>query len=181
MKIPVILFISISSLSISAKTNYYNALHIGIVVHNNPVQSSLLNLLNLYYDLKNALVNSNATLASAKAGALLKAINDIDTKSLPANELKTFMNLRDKLSFDSRHIFEVQKIEHQREHFANLSLNMFALAKSMNLSGHPVYEDYCPMKKAYWLSAEPQIKNPYYGDQMPDCGEIKSTLPGNGS
>jgi len=55
--------------------------------------------------------------------------------------------LQNKLSYDARHIAEVQKIDHQREHFASLSLNMYSLAKSVRLSNQPVYEDYCPMKK----------------------------------
>jgi len=33
------------------------------------------------------------------------------------------------------------------------------------------------MKKAYWLSAEAKIKNPYFGNQMPDCGSVKNKLP----
>ncbi|HEY4936494.1 MAG TPA: DUF3347 domain-containing protein [Puia sp.] len=76
----------------------------------------------------------------------------------------------------TRHIAEVQKIDHQREHFASLSLNMYTLAKSVRLSSQPVYQDYCPMKKAYWLSAEKEIRNPYYGNQMLSCGSITNTL-----
>jgi hypothetical protein len=28
----------------------------------------------------------------------------------------------------------------------------------------------------YWLSSEPQIKNPYYGDEMLECGEVKEEI-----
>jgi hypothetical protein len=146
----------------------------------NPIDSSILsplsNLLVLYYDLKNALVNSDATAASVWAGKLFNAITRFDTKSLSATELNVFASVQSKLSYDTRHIAEVQKIEHQREHFASLSINMYSLAKSVRLSAWPVYEDYCPMKKAYWLSEEKEIKNPYYGSQMPDCGDITNTL-----
>jgi hypothetical protein len=143
----------------------------------NQIQSSLPDLLNLYYDIKNALFNSNAVEASEKAGLLLKAISGVDMSTLSEKDHTVFISLQSKLSFDARHIAEVQNIEHQREHFASLSLNMYTLAKSVSLSKQPVYEDYCPMKKAYWLTSEAEIKNPYFGEQMPDCGEIKHKLP----
>jgi hypothetical protein len=50
------------------------------------------------------------------------------------------------------------------------------LAKAVKLSVQPVYQDYCPMKKAYWLSSEAAIKNPYYGSQMLSCGKINDTI-----
>jgi hypothetical protein len=64
----------------------------------------------------------------------------------------------------------------QREKFATLSTNMFALAKTMKLSAEPVYQQYCPMKKASWLSNNKAIKNPYYGSAMLTCGSVKETI-----
>lgn len=138
--------------------------------------SSLTPLLNSYYELKNALVNGDANAAASKAADLLKAINSVDMKALSAGEHKAFIPLQDKLSFDARHISEVKTISHQREHFASLSLNMYALAKAAKLSNQAIYEDYCPMKKAYWLSNEAAIKNPYFGNEMLTCGQVKETL-----
>jgi hypothetical protein len=138
--------------------------------------SSLSQLLSLYYDVKNALVNSDAATASAKSGELLKAINSVDSGSLSQTERNAFSSLHYKLEYDARHISETKELSHQREHFANLSLNMYALAKAAKLSAQPVYEQYCPMKKAYWLSSEAAIKNPYYGNDMLICGEVKDTL-----
>jgi hypothetical protein len=33
------------------------------------------------------------------------------------------------------------------------------------------------MKKAYWLSGDKVIKNPYFGSAMLTCGTITETLP----
>jgi len=142
----------------------------------NDEEKDLSQLLSLYYDVKNALVNADAATASAKAGELLKAINNMDVKSLSADDKKAFSQLQYKLEYDARHISEVKDLAHQREHFASLSKNMYALAKSAKLSGQPVYEQYCPMKDAYWLSDETAIKNPYYGSSMLTCGSVKDTL-----
>ncbi len=139
-------------------------------------QSSLSSLLPAYYDLKNVLVNSDAATACTKAGELVKAINSVDKKILSASEAKTFTDLQEKLIFDARHISENKTIEHQREHFASLSLNFYTLAKAVKLSDKPVYQQYCPMKKSYWLSTEANIKNPYYGKSMLTCGKVTDTI-----
>jgi len=138
--------------------------------------TQLTNVLNLYYDVKDALVSSDAAAAAQKATALLNAVKGVDAAQLTAEERKAFTPLQEKISFDARHISEVQDIAHQREHFAALSLNMYALAKGVKISTTPVYEEYCPMKKSYWLSKEKDIKNPYYGSQMLTCGKVANTI-----
>lgn len=133
-------------------------------------------LLSSYYDIKNALVNSDAAAAGTKAADFTKALGSIDMKTMPAEEMNAFMGLQDKLAFDAKHISESKDIAHQREHFANFSANLFKLAKVVKLTKDPVYYDYCPMKKSYWLSDNATIKNPYFGKQMLTCGSVKETL-----
>jgi len=138
--------------------------------------TSLSDIIVLYYNLKDALVNSDASAASASATKLLDAVNKLNTNSLTAPDKKMFVSLQPKLAYDARHISEVKSIDHQREHFAELSANMYKLAKAMHLSGDPIYEDYCPMKKVYWLSKDEVIKNPYYGKQMLSCGKVADVI-----
>lgn len=139
-------------------------------------QPALNSVLTGYYNVKDALVNSDPKAAAGASGDLLKAITNIDMSSIPAKDHMAFMKLQDKLALDARHISESTDLNHQREHFTSLSANMTALAKQARLSQQPIYEDYCPMKKSYWLSKDTVIKNPYYGTKMPDCGVIKATL-----
>ncbi|MFF5382911.1 DUF3347 domain-containing protein [Pedobacter suwonensis] len=138
--------------------------------------SQTQSLLTSYYDIKNALVNSDATLAASKASEFSKVLGSMDMKSMPKEEMISFMGLQDKLEFDAKHISETKEIVHQREHFANFSANLFKLAKAVKLTKEPVYYDYCPMKKSYWLSDNVAIKNPYFGKQMLTCGAVKETL-----
>jgi len=134
------------------------------------------NVLTAYYGVKDALTADDANAAAAKAGDLQKAIDNVDMSKLTEKEHKVFMELKDKLSFDARHISEKKEIAHQREHFASLSANMMTLAKTVKLSQQPIYQEYCPMKKASWLSSDPAIKNPYYGNAMLTCGKVQTTL-----
>lgn len=133
-------------------------------------------LLTAYYDIKNALVNSDAAVAASKASEFSKALVSIDMKSIPQADMTAYMGLQQKLSVDTKHLSESKDISQQREHFANLSTNLFKLAKVVKLTKSPVYYDYCPMKKSYWLSDNAAIKNPYFGKQMLTCGSVKETL-----
>ena len=139
-------------------------------------QPALNSVLSGYYNVKDALVKSDSKAAAAASGDLLKSITGIDMSAIPAKDHMAFMKLQDKLAFDARHISESSDINHQREHFTSLSANMVTLAKQAHLAQQPIYEDYCPMKKTYWLSSDTAIQNPYYGKTMPDCGKIAATL-----
>ena len=126
-------------------------------------------LLLSYYDIKNALIAGNANTASIKAEKFVKTLNAIDAKII--NEAT-----RGALLKDAGHISESKDINHQREHFATFSTNMYDVTKSVKLTDQPVYYAYCPMKKSYWLSSEAAIKNPYYGNMMLTCGKVTETI-----
>lgn len=129
-------------------------------------------LLTSYYNLKDALVKSNATAASVSASEFVKALKEIDGEKLKVDD-------RNSLLADAEAISKTKDLKVQREKFATLSVNMSELAKTVKLSADPVYQQYCPMKKAYWLSNEPAIKNPYYGSQMLTCGKVTETIKQN--
>jgi len=128
-----------------------------------------LNPLQAYYEIKEALISSNAGLAGAKATQFINAIK--------ANERTNASKvLRDKILFDAGHIAGSEDIGHQRNDFSSLSADFYALVKAVKLNDKPVYYDYCPMKKSYWLSEDEVIKNPYYGNRMLSCGKIAEVL-----
>lgn len=129
-----------------------------------------------YLDLKNALAADNGKLAEERAKLLLTAFLDKPETGLNADQKKVLNTYLDKLKFDSRHISETDKIDHQREHFASLSKNMYMLLKGLDANTSTVYVQYCPMKKSFWLSETESIRNPYYGKQMISCGSTKVTL-----
>ncbi len=139
--------------------------------------SSKADVLSAYYGVKNALISGDASATNAKAKMLLAAISSFPVDKLSAADKTTWTKYADKLQFDARHISESGDITHQREHFASLSENMFATVQAIKLNNAPVYRDYCPMKKSYWLSETAAIQNPYYGNQMLTCGAVKETLP----
>ncbi len=132
-------------------------------------QYQLPQLLNYYYNIKNALVTGDATSASTNALAFSKTVNSIDYKVISEGNIQTLAN-------DAGKISETKDLKKQREYFANFSINMAVVAKAVKLTDQPIYQAYCPMKKAYWLSNEKAIKNPYYGSSMLTCGQVTETL-----
>jgi hypothetical protein len=132
-------------------------------------QHQLSQLLSQYYNIKDALVAGNGNEASAKAEEFIKTANSIDYKLISEGNINALLK-------DVTPISETKDVKKQREHFANLSNNMAALAKSVKLGAQPIYQAYCPMKKANWLSNDKEIKNPYYGSAMLTCGKVVETI-----
>jgi hypothetical protein len=130
-----------------------------------------------YINVKNALVASNATLAKTSSGRLFAALS-APVKGLKPAQQKLLATYLNKLKFDSRHISESSDIAHQREHFASLSKNMYSLLSGLKLNSTTYYQQYCPMKKAAWISEAKEIRNPYYGTDMVECGTVTATLKG---
>ena len=139
----------------------------GFAQESKTVQTSPL--LSNYYNLKDALVKSDLKLASASAVDLAANISTTDNAAVTEENRAVLLK-------DVNAISTGKNLKEQRLHFAALSANMVELAKKVKLSPDPVYQEYCPMQKASWLSNNKAIKNPYYGNAMLTCGNVKATL-----
>ena len=126
-------------------------------------------LLPLYFSIKDALIGGNANLASSKASEMVIALNRPEAKTITGDSWNEILKHSEKIS-DSK------DLKSQRENFADLSAFMIALAKNSKLSADPIYQMYCPMKKASWLSSSATVKNPYFGNSMLSCGKVVETL-----
>jgi hypothetical protein len=142
--------------------------------------SSINKVLAAYLEIKDALANDDNKLANQKAIAFTAVLKEVNTAQLDAKQKTTWLKYSEKLRYDGDHIGESAAIAHQREHFASLSKNMYAVIKGLKTNTSPVYMQYCPMKKESWLSESEEIKNPYYGKGMSECGKVTETLKGSG-
>ena len=133
-------------------------------------------VLHSYFEIKDALVGSNAVAAAENAGKFVKAIDAFVIPDSSASKAHAVSYTLDKLRSDGQLITTAKNISQQREAFASLSTNLSLLVKAIKLSGDPVYQQYCPMKKWYWLSNEPAIRNPYFGQAMLTCGSVTDTI-----
>jgi hypothetical protein len=141
--------------------------------------NQLQTVYNSYFDLKDALVKTDAATASANAASLLTALNAVKMETLKMEEHLAWMKLEKELKTDAAYISKSRDITRQRSHFITLSKNMTELVKAAK-PAEKVYLQHCPMandgKGADWLSRENPVKNPYYGSMMLTCGKTVETI-----
>ncbi len=131
-----------------------------------------------YLRIKDALVNDNAAAAATGGKALSGALEGFDKASLTKDKLAVFNDVYSTANEHAQHIAtNARDIKHQREHFQDLSNDIYDLVMATGVP-QTMYKEYCSMMKASWLSESNEIKNPYYGGKsdMASCGEISETL-----
>jgi hypothetical protein len=121
-----------------------------------------------YLKIKNALVATDAEAASTAAKELTAIVGE--SQDVLAKEIH----------LQAKHIAESKNAGSQRVHFNTLSEIIYSLVKTTGTNGEKLYKQHCPMafenEGAYWLSAEKEINNPYFGDKMLHCGSVKEEL-----
>ena len=132
-----------------------------------------------YFALKNALVDSDAATAQKAVGEVKSALTKVDMRQLKGIAHDHWMELQEQLTSDLDMIANASELESIRQHFSMLSANILEMTESFGLEKDKVYRDFCPMafdnEGAYWLSETEEIRNPYFGEQMLTCGEVKET------
>ena len=133
-----------------------------------------------YIILKNAFVQSDVKKANKAAQKVQQALSKVDMKLLTGDAHMQWMDLSGNLDKQIKLIISSDKIEDQRMAFSEFSDQFYKAVKTFGLMGKTAYYQFCPMAKngkgAYWLSEIKDIRNPYFGKKMIDCGETKETL-----
>ncbi|TYB79771.1 efflux RND transporter periplasmic adaptor subunit [Bizionia myxarmorum] len=143
-------------------------------------QKQLKVVFNDYINLKDALVQDDAKTVSIEAEKLLTHVSKMDMKLLSGEKAhKQWMTLEKEIKMYANSIAYDQDLAKQRNHFKPLSSYM---ANALEVFGinEKVYHQFCPMadndRGAYWLSREEHVINPYFGDEMLKCGEVKQII-----
>ncbi|AXT62415.1 efflux RND transporter periplasmic adaptor subunit [Aquimarina sp. AD10] len=143
-------------------------------------QSQLKTAFNDYLEVKNALVKDDSKKVADDAKKLLDKLNLIDMTLLKDNNAHNhWMKLEKELKSSTKSIAETSDIKKQRNHFKHLSSHLGSAIQLFGVN-EKVYNQFCPMadnnKGAYWLSKEEKVLNPYFGDAMLTCGEVKQVI-----
>nr|WP_121273021.1 DUF3347 domain-containing protein [Pedobacter schmidteae] len=117
---------------------------------------------NGYIALKDALVGTKFEDAQ-KAAAVLKT------------DLANYKGC-ENTSLIADKIANAKDIKTQRHEFTSLSSDVIALFKHADVVKGTIFIQHCPMANngdgGDWLAAEQKIQNPYYGDEMMECGRV---------
>jgi hypothetical protein len=119
-----------------------------------------------YIHLTTALTNSDAAEAKIASNAIEAGAKELDGGS--------------SIAISAAKITAAPDIDAQRTAYSKLSNDMITLVKKSGVSNGVLYVDFCPMalndKGASWLSTSKEIRNPYFGEKMMECGEVKDTI-----
>ena len=141
-------------------------------------------LMTSYYSLKDALVASDTVKANAASKELgvfadslqLSEISG-DSTGMIRETAKTFTGT---ISGSAQALSKEATLDAKRKEFEMISDALWSLTRTVKYDGEKVYYQYCPMafnnKGAYWLSNQSVIRNPYFGDEMLECGKVEDSV-----
>lgn len=132
-------------------------------------------VIDAYIDLKDALVKSDVVLGAQKSEAFRKALGTIPVGD--REKTGTFWDIMNKAS---KGINTDVNIGQQRKQFQAISDVMIEMLTNFKHVDDTLFVQFCPMadhnKGAFWLSKDKNIINPYFGDAMLTCGEVKQVI-----
>ncbi len=142
--------------------------------------ASIKEIIDHYLHIKNALANDDGGGAASGGKAMEKAIRKLDKSLLTTEQKAAFDKDEEELKEHAEHIGKNgDKIKHQRSHFVMMGEVVYDLVKNFG-AGRPLYHDHCPMARdnqgAMWISENKEIKNPYFGAEMPECGTVEEVI-----
>lgn len=143
-------------------------------------QNQLKQVFNDYILVKDALVNDDSNSAQQAGKQIMQSLKNVDMKLLSDEKAHNhWMTIQKELNASANAISGSTDISKQRGHFKHLSAHMISSVQLFGVNTN-VYIQFCPMadnnKGAYWISLEEEIRNPYYGEAMLTCGEVRDTL-----
>jgi len=157
-------------------SNEMNASH--SMMDSNSQKSRSKQILADYMTLKDALVATDEA-SSAKAGKQLK--KTLGSFSLNSYSSEEQEQLQDIIEVATEHAEHIGKgdIVHQREHFEMLTKDITDMIEIIG-TDTTLYQQYCPMYAddtgGALLSMEKEIRNPYFGDLMMNCGFVQKEI-----
>ncbi|RSK40277.1 efflux RND transporter periplasmic adaptor subunit [Mangrovimonas spongiae] len=139
-------------------------------------KKQFITLLPTYLNLKDAFVESHTKNVSTLAKKMLSKLQNVNQEKVS----KMLQNHLSKSIEMVENISQTNNLEKQRAAFVILNDNIVAIAKNLNGLESTLYVQRCPMannnKGAVWLSTEKEVRNPYFGDAMLTCGEVKQVI-----
>ncbi len=129
-----------------------------------------------YMALKNALVATDEAEAANAGNKMVGSLKGFDMSGYSATQQTELKDIITDAVEHAEHI-GTSEMSHQREHFKTLSKDMMDMV-AITGTDATLYQQFCPMydKGSAWLSMEKDIKNPYYGSKMMNCGKVQKEI-----
>jgi Cu(I)/Ag(I) efflux system membrane fusion protein len=148
----------------------------------NAFKNSYNVMLTAYMGLKDALVASDTAKASASARELAVAADSLKIDELQADSLlkETARSLAMSISASANALTMESGLPDKRKEFQMIAEYLWPLSQTVKYDGQKLYWQHCPMafdnSGANWVSDEREVRNPYFGKEMLDCGTVLDSM-----
>ena len=136
-------------------------------------QDKLLEVMNYYFKLKDVFVSSDSKDIQKAAEETISKIDEISF-SFEGKTADFWQTIKTQWHEIAHNLEDLEK---QRLNFKKLNEHLIPLAKEIKNHKNTWYVQECPMADqnsgGFWISTESEIINPYFGDEMLNCGGIK--------
>jgi len=131
-----------------------------------------------YIVLKDAFVDSDENEISKAVVEAEKALSEVSMKGLNDKAMAKWHPALKNLKSLLKEIKSSSDLKKQRETFELLSDELIKTIKTFGIH-NKVFVIHCPMfggDGADWISTSKEVKNPYFGQSMLTCGDLKETI-----
>ncbi len=137
-------------------------------------------LITSYLQLKDALIATDANAAVTSARSLFRQLGQMEGNLLSGEAHEFWKKQSRSLAAHSEKIASAEAIAKQRDQFLFLSAVLIKTVEALGIGEATFYVQHCPMANSFegadWISKEETILNPYFGDEMLNCGSVIRTL-----
>ena len=160
--------------------------------HTEPFNSSIDNIMNAYFNIKDAFINDDTAKAKASTVQFISYLDSLPLQELKKDTVGIFetaqSNIND-IKSNAQSLLAQTTITEMRRDFSMVTEMMYpSFFKTINYEGPVIYLQNCPMafgedQQANWISNSNEVVNPYLGKIHPTykatmlhCGEVKDSI-----
>jgi len=145
------------------------------------IKKELEAVIESYLELKSAFFESDLTKINSLTTQMKEKVEQVGKQSLAAEGKKAWQQHDSLYTKKLSEMLHLTELIEKQSYFSHISEIVYCTVKSFDLKiNKRLYAIYCPMAfdgiGAYWISDSKEINNPYLGEKMPKCGEIKEQL-----
>lgn len=128
-----------------------------------------------YFDLKDAFLDSDSEAIRIRAQDLSAETYNVMHEVLSAENQGLWLGIARIIRTETDNLLGEDEIENQQIYFDRISNAVIQIAESFNPVEYPLYHQQCDPdsgRELDWLSRDEEIRNPYQGEEMENCGEV---------
>lgn len=165
---------------------------IAVKKHSELFNSSIDNMMNAYYAIKDAFVEGDTLKVKQHTGVFIKILDNLVLDELKKDDTMILATAKaniEDIKANASSILNQTDITLMRQDFRTVSDMLYpGFFKTINYEGANLYLQNCPMafdgdKDANWISNSEEVVNPYLGKNHPKykgtmlhCGEVKDSI-----